>query len=45
MAVRYTCGNTAHPDRRMIRRFRSENKEGFKELFTKVLVMMQGWDI
>ncbi|MDR2094371.1 MAG: transposase [Treponema sp.] len=39
VAVRYICGNTAHPDHRVICRFRTENREGFKEVFTKVLVM------
>jgi transposase len=41
VAVRYICGNTAHPDHTVICRFRTENREGFAELFTKVLVMAQ----
>ncbi|MDR2070395.1 MAG: transposase, partial [Treponema sp.] len=41
VAVRYICGNTAHPDHTVICRFRSENREGFKQVFTKILVMAQ----
>jgi hypothetical protein len=41
VAVRFICGNRAHPDHTVICRFRTENREGFKELFTKVLVMAQ----
>jgi transposase len=41
VAIRYICGNTAHPDHSVICRFRTENREGFKEVFTKVLVMAQ----
>jgi transposase len=41
VAVRYICGNQAHPDHTVICRFRGENREGFKEAFTKVLVMGQ----
>jgi transposase len=41
VAERYICGNRAHPDHTVICRFRSENREGFKELFTKVLIMAQ----
>jgi transposase len=41
VAVRYICGNTAHPDHSVICRFRTDNREGFKEVFTKVLVMAQ----
>jgi transposase len=39
--ARYICGNRAHPDHREICRFRTENREAFKEIFTKVLVMAQ----
>ncbi|MDR1175501.1 MAG: transposase, partial [Treponema sp.] len=42
VAVRYICGNRAHPDHTVICRFRTENREGVKELFTRVLVMAQG---
>jgi transposase len=41
MAVRYICGNRAHPDHPVICRFRRENREGFKDIFTKVPVMAQ----
>jgi transposase len=41
VAVRYICGNRAHPDHSVICRFRTDNREGFKEVFTKVLVMAQ----
>ena len=41
VAVRYICGNTAHPDHTVICRFRNENREGFKDIFTQVLVMAQ----
>jgi transposase len=41
VAVRYICGNLAHPDHTVICRFRTENKEAFKALFTKLLVMAQ----
>jgi hypothetical protein len=41
VAVRYICGNTAHLDHTLICQFRRENREGFQELFTKVLVMVQ----
>jgi transposase len=36
VAVRYICGNRAHPDHSVICRFRTDNREGFKEVFTKV---------
>jgi transposase len=42
VAVRYICGNTAHPDHTVICRFRTENKEVFKKLFTELPVMAQG---
>jgi transposase len=42
VAVRYICGNTAHPDHSVICRFRTSNREAFQEAFTKVLVMAQG---
>jgi transposase len=35
VAVRFICGNRAHPDHTVICRFRTENREGFKELFAK----------
>jgi transposase len=41
VAVRYICGNHAHPDHTVICRFRTENRGAFKEAFTKVLVMAQ----
>jgi transposase len=41
VAVRYICGNRAHPDHTVICRFRTENKEAFKKLFTELLVMAQ----
>ncbi|MDR0629964.1 MAG: transposase [Treponema sp.] len=41
VAVRYICGNSAHPDHTVICRFRTENRGAFKEAFTKVLVMAQ----
>ncbi|MDR1863581.1 MAG: transposase [Treponema sp.] len=40
-AVRYICGNRVHPDHTVICRFRVENREAFREAFTKVLVMAQ----
>jgi transposase len=41
VGVRYICGNNAHPDHSVICRFRTENREAFKDIFTKVLVMAQ----
>jgi transposase len=41
VAVRYICGNSAHPDHSVICRFRTEHREAFKDIFTKVLVMAQ----
>jgi transposase len=41
VAVRYICGNRAHPDHSVICRFRTENREGFKQVFTTVPVMAQ----
>jgi transposase len=41
VAERYICGNRAYPDHSVICRFRTENREGFKDVFTKVLVMAQ----
>jgi transposase len=35
VAVRFICGNRAHPGHTVICRFRTENREGFKELFAK----------
>jgi hypothetical protein len=40
-AARYICGNRARPGRAAICRFRNENREVFKEAFTKVPVMAQ----
>jgi transposase len=39
VAVRYICANRAHPGHSVICRIRTENRERFKEVFTKVLVM------
>jgi hypothetical protein len=41
VAVRYIRGNTAHSDHGAICRFRTDNREGFKEVFTKILVMVR----
>jgi transposase len=41
VVVRYICGNRTHPDHSVVCRFRVENREGFKEVFTKVLIMAQ----
>jgi transposase len=41
VAARYICGNRGHPDHTVVCRFRTENREGFKDIFTKVLVMAQ----
>jgi transposase len=41
VAVRYLCGNRAHPDHTVICRFRGEDREAFGEAFTKVLVTAQ----
>jgi transposase len=38
IAARYICGNTVHPDHSVICRFRTSNREAFKEAFTKALV-------
>ena len=39
VALRYICGDTAHPDHSVICQFRKDNKELFEEAFTKVLVL------
>jgi len=39
VALRYICGDKAHPDHTAICRFRKDNKEAFEEAFTKVLVL------
>jgi molybdenum-dependent DNA-binding transcriptional regulator ModE len=44
VAVRYICGNRAHPGHTVICRFRTENKAGFKDIFTEALVMAQEMD-
>jgi hypothetical protein len=41
IGARYICGNRAHPDHTVICRFRTGNREAFKEAFTKLLVMAQ----
>jgi transposase len=35
VAVRYIHGNTAHPDHGVLCRFRADNRERFKEVFTR----------
>jgi transposase len=39
IGARYICGNEAHPDHSVICRFRTNNREAFREAFTKVLMM------
>ena len=39
VAAIYICAGTAHPDHSVICAFRTDNKELFEEVFTKVLVM------
>jgi transposase len=39
VGVRYICGNQAHPDHTVICRFRTEDREAFKKLFSELLVM------
>ena len=39
VAMRYICGDKAHPDHSAICRFRKDNKGAFEEAFTKVLVL------
>jgi len=39
VAMRYICGDKAHPDHSAICRFRKDNKKAFEEAFTKVLVL------
>ena len=39
VALRYICGDKAHPDHSAICRFRKENKEVFEEAFTKILLL------
>src|SRR5215469_3571665 len=39
VALRYICGDEAHPDHSVICAFRTENKAVFEETFTKILVL------
>jgi len=39
VALRYICGDKAHPDHSVICAFRKDNKEVFEETFTKVLLL------
>ena len=39
VALRYICGDRAHPDHSVICAFRKDNKELFEEAFTKVLLL------
>ena len=39
VALRYICGDRAHPDHSVICQFRKDNKEVFEETFTKVLLL------
>jgi len=39
VALRYICGNRAHPDHSVICRFRTRNKKAFEEAFTKILLL------
>jgi transposase len=39
VAMRYICGDKAHPDHSVICAFRKENKEVFEEAFTKILLL------
>ena len=39
IAVRYICGGDLHPDHDTICAFRLKNREAFKEVFTKVLLL------
>jgi transposase len=39
VALRYICGDRAHPDHSVICDFRKDNQEAFKEAFTKVLLL------
>jgi transposase len=41
VALRYICGDRAHPDHSVICAFRKENKELFSEAFMKVLLLAQ----
>jgi len=42
--ARYICANT-HPDHNTVNNFRNSNKEAFKNVFTKVLVLAQNTGI
>ena len=39
VALRYICGDKAHPDHSVLCQFRKDNKEVFEETFTKVLLL------
>ena len=39
VAMRYICGDKAHPDHSVICQFRKDNKGLFEETFTKVLIL------
>ena len=41
VALRYICGDRAHPDHSVICDFRKDNEELFAEVFTKVLLLAQ----
>ena len=41
VAVRYICGGDKHPDHDTICTFRLKNREAFKEVFVKVLMLAQ----
>jgi transposase len=39
VAVRYICGDKAHPDHSVISAFRKDNKSAFEEAFKQILIM------
>jgi hypothetical protein len=39
VAMRYVCGDGAHPDHSVICAFRKDNREAFEEAFTKILLL------
>jgi transposase len=41
VAVRYICGNEAHPDHSVICAFRTDNRAAFEEAFKQILLMAQ----